>query len=88
MDIFKAFAFDLLQLGELAGKVDDEFRKRHPNIPWFDIKGVRNRMAHGYEGVNLNIFRDIVLEHIPLLHEQLSSISEYGSQYPEVADIS
>jgi uncharacterized protein with HEPN domain len=73
-DIFKAFAFDLLQLGELAGIVDNEFKKEHSEIAWIDIKGVRNRMAHDYEGVNLNIFWDIIFNDIPSLHKQLSGL--------------
>jgi len=36
-------------VGEAAGRVTIETRRRYPNIPWQDIVGLRNRLIHGYE---------------------------------------
>lgn len=35
-------AFSLAQIGELAGHVSDELREQHGEIPWKQIKGMRN----------------------------------------------
>lgn len=34
-------------LGEAAGKVSQDFRQRHPEIPWNQVRGIRNRLIHG-----------------------------------------
>ena len=44
-----AIAFALLQIGELAGKLSDEYKSIHSEIPWALIRGLRNRIVHGYE---------------------------------------
>ena len=47
----EACVFNLLQIGELAGRLDGGFRTANPDIPWQKIRGLRNRIVHGYEGV-------------------------------------
>lgn len=41
-------------IGEAAGRVSDEFRNRHSEIPWAKIIGMRNRLAHEYAQVDLS----------------------------------
>ena len=41
-------------MGELTNKLDNEYLNKHSDIPWFKIKGLRNRIVHDYEGINLN----------------------------------
>ena len=43
-----AAALCVLQIGELAGKLTDEFRAEHPGAPWRQIRGMRNIVAHSY----------------------------------------
>lgn len=50
-----ACVFNLSQIGELAGKVSEEIIKLNSNIEWRGLKGLRNRIVHDYEGVNLNM---------------------------------
>jgi len=42
-----------------------------PNIAWQEIKGMRNRLVHEYDDVNLNIVWDVVQSQLPLLIEEL-----------------
>jgi uncharacterized protein with HEPN domain len=42
-------------IGEAAGKVTAETRLAHPEIPWLDITGMRNRLIHGYADVDLDL---------------------------------
>lgn len=49
----EACVFNLSQIGELASKLDDDFVNKYPEIPWLKMRGLRNRIVHDYEGVNL-----------------------------------
>ncbi len=40
-------------------------------IPWFKMEGLRNRIVHDYEGVNLNLIWKIIDIDINILKEQL-----------------
>ena len=53
--LVEACVFNLSQLGELANRVDDVFADANPSIPWRLIYGLRNRIVHDYEGVNLRL---------------------------------
>ena len=50
-----ACVFNLSQIGELTGKISDEFIKENNNVEWRGLKGLRNRIVHDYEGVNLDM---------------------------------
>ena len=47
-DAQDVICFNMLQIGELAGKFDDEFIKKHKDAPWIAIRGMRNRIVHAY----------------------------------------
>ena len=72
--IVEACVFNLLQMGELVGKINKEFRNTHSNIPWHKIRGLRNRIVHDYEGVRLEIIWDIVKNDLPMLRGQLGKL--------------
>jgi uncharacterized protein with HEPN domain len=68
-------------IGEAAAKITPETREAHPEIPWNDIVGTRNRLIHGYEDVDLNIVWQIVKEDLPdLLRKLLTIVGEKGAQ--------
>ena len=66
--------FNLSQIGELAGKLDTAFMQSFPSIPWRQMRGLRNRIVHDYEGVNLMLIWQIIQEDLPVLLEQLRKI--------------
>ncbi len=47
-------------VGEAAAAVSAETVARYPQIPWRQIRGMRNRLVHGYYEVDLNIVWDTV----------------------------
>jgi uncharacterized protein with HEPN domain len=61
-------------MGEAAGRVPEDLRERHPEIPWPQIVGLRNRLIHGYDSVDLNILWQIVTSDLPPLIVSLKSI--------------
>jgi uncharacterized protein with HEPN domain len=70
--LVEACVFNLLQMGELAWRLADEFRNAHPEIPWIKIRGLRHRIVHDYEGVDLEIIWDIVNIDLEPLRGQLA----------------
>ena len=64
----------IIQIGELVGRLPDNFMGEHKNIPWHAIKSMRNLHAHDYENVDLEIVWNTLIEDIPFLKKQLEDI--------------
>ena len=69
--LVEACVFNLSQMGELCRAVDDSFAAAHPEIPWSEMYGLRNRIVHDYEGVNLLLVWQILSSDIPALRDAL-----------------
>ncbi len=54
-------------IGEAAARLSPEFRLRHPEVPWADIIGLRNRLIHNYRDVDFNILWQIIDVDLPVL---------------------
>ncbi len=52
-------------IGEAAKKVPEDIRQNYPSIPWKDLAGIRDKLIHGYFGVNLEVVWLSVKEGIP-----------------------
>ena len=61
-------------LGEAATHVPDFVRDSHPEIPWRAAIGTRNRLIHGYLGIDDDIIWSIVRDDIPELTPLLSAL--------------
>lgn len=46
-----------------------------PDIPWQQMRGMRNRLAHGYFDINLNVVWDTLQSALPDLQTKLAAIS-------------
>ncbi len=67
----------LVIIGEVATKIMDrypDFADRHPTIPWRNIRGMRNRIAHGYFDINLEVVWETVETALPDLLIHLSAV--------------
>ena len=69
-----ACAFTVSQIGELVKEVTDETMEKYNNIPWNSIKGMRNRIVHDYENVDLSVLWGTIKESLPELKEKLKDI--------------
>lgn len=73
----QAVIMSLIVLGEAATKVMDgyaDFANQHPQVPWRNMRGMRNRIAHGYFDINLDVVWDTVQSALPDLLEQLGEL--------------
>ncbi len=61
-------------VGEAASRTPPEERAQHSQIPWGQIVGLRNRLIHGYDSVDLDILWQIVTKDLPALIEALEQI--------------
>ncbi len=62
-----AICMCILQIGELIGKMSDDFIKSHTEIPWHKIRGMRNFVAHEYGHLDLEIVWFTATSSIPEL---------------------
>lgn len=72
--LVEAYVFNLSQLWELCKVADDSFTAAHPEIPWREMYGLRNRIVHDYEGVNLKLVWEIIQGDLPELEEALKKL--------------
>ena len=61
-------------IGEAANRVPDDFRSRHPQVPWRQTVGMRNRMVHGYDVIDFDILWSVLQKDLPSLIEALEKI--------------
>ncbi len=62
-------------VGEAASRVPADVQRRYPDIPWPQIIGMRNRLAHGYDIVDYDIVWNTVTHDPPPLIAELAKIS-------------
>ena len=63
-------------IGEASARVPDTVQNKFSDIPWKQLRGIRNRIIHEYFGVDLNIIWHIVKNDIPLLKKQVNKALE------------
>ena len=73
-DIKEVVCFNLFQIGELANGLSVGFLKEYNKIPWKQIIGMRNRIVHGYDTINLEIVWSTAIESIPELKSYCKEI--------------
>lgn len=73
--VVEACVFNLSQIGELANKLDLDYKKKYSNISWNQIYGLRNRIVHDYEGVNLKLVWEIIRYDLPELQNNLKDLT-------------
>jgi len=61
-------------IGEAAARVGTESREKYPSIPWLQIVGMRNRLIHGYDAVDLDVLWDTIIDDLPPLIDELEKI--------------
>jgi len=61
-------------VGEATKRLPQAFRDQYPQIPWRDMAGMRDRIIHGYDNVDLMIVWDTVKKEMPALRPVLEQI--------------
>jgi uncharacterized protein with HEPN domain len=61
-------------VGEATKRLPPAFREQYPHIPWKKMAGMRDRIIHGYDNVNLEIVWQVVQKDVPRLKPPLQQI--------------
>jgi len=64
-------------IGEAATHVPEDIRNKYSQIPWRQIVATRNRLIHGYLGIDNDTLWSIVRDDIPTLLESLTAIKHH-----------
>ncbi|HEY6896812.1 MAG TPA: DUF86 domain-containing protein [Rhodocyclaceae bacterium] len=71
---YDATVRNLELIGEAATHVPEEIRQAHPEIPWRLIIATRNRLIHGYLGIDNDTLWSIIQDDTPALLAQLQAL--------------
>jgi uncharacterized protein with HEPN domain len=63
-------------IGEASRNLSIELIRSHPKVPWSEIIGLRNRIAHAYYNIDQGVVWDIVQEDLPSLKREVARILE------------
>lgn len=74
LDYYSSVAMGIFQIGELTGHLSDDFKMTYPGVPWHQIKGLRNVVAHRYEQIDTEILWNTVQERVPELADYCNII--------------
>ena len=76
MDQFSQWAVTtpIYNIGEQVYQLSPEFKKKHANIPWSVVSGLRHRLVHDYDGINWSLIADVIFDDMAPFVEQVKGI--------------
>ena len=69
-----ACAFTVSQIGEISKEITEETQQKYTDVPWKSIKGMRNKIVHDYENVDLSVLWGTIKNSLPELKNKLKDI--------------
>ena len=69
-------------IGEAVRHISKDIRKTYPEIPWQDVAGMRDKLIHGYFGVDIEKVWDTAQDDLPVLKQQVIGIlKDFGQEF-------
>lgn len=65
-------AFEMI--GEAAKNIPKSIRERYVDVPWDEMIGMRNKVIHGYFGVDVKVIWKTIHEDLPPLQSRIAKI--------------
>lgn len=72
----RAFVRSIEIVGEAAKQTPDDFKQKYDQVEWRAMAGMRDRLIHGYFGVDYDIVWDVVTNKIPVLRQVIEEVLE------------
>jgi len=63
-------------IGEAAKNISSKFKKANPLIPWKQLAGMRDKIAHFYFGIDYKIVWSVVEKDMPNLNKEIAKIEK------------
>ena len=70
----EAVAMCILQIGELSAHLSENFKETYSGVPWRNIKGMRNIMAHKYGDISIATLWETITDDILILFDYCNSV--------------
>jgi len=61
-------------IGEASNRISDEFQDKYPELPWMQMRAIRNKIVHDYREVNLSVIWDTAKNDLPSLKKQIKKL--------------
>ena len=74
--LMSACCYQIAIIGEAVKRVSPATRGQHPEVPWKDIAGMRDRLIHGYDSVDVDELWKTATDDVPALLAQIRTILE------------
>jgi uncharacterized protein with HEPN domain len=85
--VFDACRMRLVEIGEAVKGVSTSVRDQLPAIPWKDVAGMRDRLAHRYFDTDHSIVRHTAEVDLPAMRSVLVEYLESGRDDPDTTDL-
>jgi uncharacterized protein with HEPN domain len=72
----EAVVWNLQVIGEAAKHIPEEIRARYPDVPWRDMAGLRDIIAHQYFGLKLDVIWKVIQNDLPGVEQRIRAILE------------
>lgn len=79
-----ACAFTVSQIGELAKDISTNTQEEYSNIPWKSIRGMRNKIVHDYENIDLAVLWGTIAKSLPELMNQIDGILYHETEETDI----
>jgi uncharacterized protein with HEPN domain len=63
-------------IGEASKNISEEFKRQYPDVPWSEMARTRDKLIHGYFGVDLELTWEIIEYDLPDLKTKMDRILE------------
>jgi len=74
---FDATLMNFVVIGEVVEKISRQVQDHFPEVPWSQIKSLRNIIAHAYFGVDAEEVWQIIQNDVPVFKIEIRRILEY-----------
>jgi len=61
-------------IGEASGHISEELQEKHPELPWLEMRAIRNKIVHDYMEINTDIIWDTVQSDLPALKPMIAKL--------------
>lgn len=75
--VFDAVRIRLIEIGEAVKAIDPDLLAREPDVPWIDVAGMRDQLAHRYFDTAHSIVQATVAEDLPPLVAAVKRLREH-----------